>query len=257
MSFSERISFLELDPWFQEHIVRYHKLTEYELGQYVLDIACGSGYGTNFISTLADRVLGVDQSDTTIMGNREKFSRNVNLEFEAGNAEKLSFPSDLFNTVVSFETIEHLQHPEAFLGEVQRVLRLDGLFFLSTPNALITKPNNGIPKNPYHIKEYTPEELYTILSQYFEVIAMFGQTVSKQFKNNFFWNPKTSRFLNPKYYVWVVLHRTSKIAPKSASYYSKFIFKQSLYPEGKSWEFSTDSTNQAHDLFVVCKKREA
>ena len=257
MSFSERIPFLELDPWFQEHIVRYHKLTEYELGHYVLDIACGSGYGTNFISTLADRVLGVDQSETTILGNREKFSRGVGLEFEAGNAEKLSLSSDLFNTVVSFETIEHLQNPEAFLCEVQRVLLVDGLFFLSTPNALITKPINGVPKNPYHIKEYTPEELHNLLSQYFDVIAMFGQTVSKQFKSNFFWSPKTNRFFNPKYYVWVVLHRVSKFAPKSASYFSKFVFKQSLYPEGKSWVFSTDNVKEAHDLFVVCKNREA
>ncbi len=248
---------MELDPWFQEHIARYHKLTEYELGQYVLDIACGSGYGTNFISTVADRVLGVDQSDITIMENRGKFSSNDKLEFEAGNAENLSLSSDLFNTVVSFETIEHLQHPEAFLGEVQRVLRLGGLFFLSTPNALITKPTNGIPKNPYHIREYTPEELHYMLSQYFEVLSMYGQTVSKEFKNNFFWNPKTNRFFNPKYYVWVVLHRMSKVAPRSASNYSNFLFKQSLYPEGKSWIFSTNSINQAHDLFVVCKNKEA
>ena len=251
MSFSERIHLLELDPWFQEHIVRYHKLTEYELGQYVLDIACGSGYGTSFISTLADRVLGVDQSETTILENRAKFSSCVNLKFETANAEKLSLSSDLFNSVVSFETIEHLHNPEAFLGEVQRVLLAGGLFFLSTPNALITKPINGVPKNPYHIKEYTPEELLSLLTQYFDVKALFGQTVSKQFKGNFFWSPKTNRFFNPQYYLWVVLHRMSKIAPNSASKLSMYLFKQSLYPEGKSWVFSPHNIEEAHDLFVL------
>jgi 2-polyprenyl-3-methyl-5-hydroxy-6-metoxy-1,4-benzoquinol methylase len=256
MSFSERIPFLELDPWFQEHIARYHKLTDYELGRCVLDIACGNGYGTRFISTLADKVLGVDQSDETIFENKKMFSKNDNLEFEAGDAENLALSNDLFDSVVSFETIEHLQHPEYFLSEVQRVLRLNGLFFLSTPNALITKPENGIPKNPFHIKEYTPDELHNLLSQYFEIKTMFGQTVAKQFKGNFFWNPKTNRFFNPKYYVWVVLHRMSKISPKRASSYSKFILKQPLYPEGKFWVFSTDNIEQAHDLFVVCMNKK-
>jgi 2-polyprenyl-3-methyl-5-hydroxy-6-metoxy-1,4-benzoquinol methylase len=256
MSFSERILLSELDPWFQEHIVRYHKLADYEIGKYVLDIACGSGYGANFLSTLTDRVLGVDQNDATIFENKEKFSKNINLEFEVGNAEKLSYSSGSFHSVVSFETIEHLQQPEAFLGEVQRVLRLGGLFFLSTPNALITKPENGIPKNPYHVKEYTPEELQNLLSKYFEVVAVFGQSVSKKYKGNFFWNPKTTRFFSPKFYVWILLHRMSRIAPKSASSFSRFILRQSLYPEGKSWVFSSESIEVAHDLFVVCKNKE-
>ena len=255
MEYSERIASMELNPWYQEHIARYHKLTDFELGAYVLDIACGSGYGTKFISTITKRALGVDQSGATIAENRKIFSKNLNLDFQTGNAEQLSMATGSFSSVVSFETIEHLRKPKNFLSEIARVLQPDGLFFISTPNALITKPVNGIPKNPFHIKEFTPDELHAVLSEHFQVISMFGQTVANDFPINFFWNPKPTKFINPKYYLWAILHRVSGFASEIAEQLSRKVLKSHLYPRGETWIFSEESTSYAHDIFVVCKKK--
>lgn len=254
MEFSERIPITELDPWFQEHIARYHKLLEYKLGPYVLDIACGSGYGAKFISESGSKVLGVDQSISTIKNNIRLFSNSSNLAFQTGDAEKLTFPQNSFSSVVSFETIEHLTNPELFLKRVRDVLQADGLFFVSTPNALITKPINGIPSNPYHVKEYTPDELLLLLSSFFRVVEVYGQFVSKDFKVNYYWNPEPLRRFNPKYYLWAILNRISRFAPITAHRISKLIFKSSLYPEAKHWVFSNIEVSSAHDFFVVCQK---
>ena len=254
MEFLERTAVTELDPWFQEHIARYHKLLEYKLGSYVLDIACGSGYGTKFISESGSKVLGVDQSSSTIMDNIRKFSNNSNLAFQSGDAEKLTFAQNSFSSVVSFETIEHLTNPEEFLKGVRDILQSDGLFFVSTPNALITKPINGIPSNPYHVKEYTPDELLLLLSSFFRVLEVYGQIVSKDFKVNYYWNPEPFRRFKPKYYLWAMLNRISRYAPITAHRISKRIFKSSLYPEAEQWVFSDTDLSSAHDLFVVCQK---
>jgi SAM-dependent methyltransferase len=50
------------------------------------------------------------------------------------NAMRLPFTDQAWNIIISFNVLEHLQHPESFISEVYRILRDDGLFILSTPN---------------------------------------------------------------------------------------------------------------------------
>jgi SAM-dependent methyltransferase len=76
-----------------------------------------------------------------------------------GNGCQLPFPDGLFSLVTSFETIEHLHARKALVAELRRVLAPDGVFILSTPNANHTRPVNGKPDNPFHVHEYTPDEL--------------------------------------------------------------------------------------------------
>jgi SAM-dependent methyltransferase len=52
------------------------------------------------------------------------------------DAEHLPFWPNTFDTVVAFDTIEHLNHPETCLAEISRTLRKDGLFLATTPNAI-------------------------------------------------------------------------------------------------------------------------
>ena len=255
LDYAERVAFAELDPWYQEHIARYTYSKNFELGHSVLDIACGNGVGSDLISKQGRKVLGVDQDLNTIQLNEKTFRYNSNLTFKVGNAEKLDLEIESFSSVISFETIEHLAVPENFLKEISRILRPDGLFLLSTPNALVTKPVNGIPKNPFHIKEYTPDELIDLVSRHFEVITIKGQFVSPSYRFNYYWNPERLRFLNPRYYMWLSLHRLFKRKPIFVNNLSKIFFKQDLYPGPEVWLFSEEQISTSHDLFVVCKKR--
>jgi SAM-dependent methyltransferase len=92
------------------------------------------------------------------------------VEYIAGDAEKLPLGDGTVDVVVSFETIEHLHAPVAFVNEVRRVLRPFGLFVVSTPNREVF-----IKGNPYHLHEFTFAELDGLLRESFKNVKPFVQ----------------------------------------------------------------------------------
>lgn len=243
-----------LDPWIHEHAARYLFALDSPLGESVLDIACGTGLGTYLIAETGRSVIGMDQDKQTIQNNKSKYVDTPNLSFVVGNAENLPLDSHLFNSVVSFETIEHLKNPKDFLREVHRVLRQDGIFLLSTPNAIITKPVDGKPSNPYHIREYQPDEIRDLLSEYFSVLDIYGQIVSPNYPVNYYWSQQKWRFLKGKFYLWTFCHRLFKYQPYLSNNLATRFFGVNLYPSPTDWKFEIDQVSSSHDLFVICKK---
>jgi len=159
----------------EEHFARYNFCFDYIEGKKVLDIACGSGYGSDLLAQNgASYVIGADVAEKVINQNKELYDRE-NLRFEFADAENLPFEDNFFDVVVSFETIEHLHEPENFLQGAKRVLKDNGLLIISTPNKKITSPFTKKPQNKFHIKEYKADDLHHIISKYFEMIYMGGQ----------------------------------------------------------------------------------
>lgn len=152
------------------HLARY----QFALGYIprdakVLDVPCGTGYGVKLLASSGAKICGVDISKGAIQHAKEFFSVD-GASFYAGNIENMKqlFPSDkYFNVVTSFEGIEHVQFPEAFLDEVNRLLKPDGMFIVSTPR----KPHGS----PYHFHEYSRKEFEALLSSRFIIKKMFGQ----------------------------------------------------------------------------------
>ena len=60
-----------------------------------------------------------------------------------------------FDVIISFEAIEHIEEQEAFLSEVKRLLKDDGLFIVSSPNKTLYTDETG-QQNPHHVKELFP-----------------------------------------------------------------------------------------------------
>lgn len=72
-----------------------------------------------------------------------------------------------FNTVTSFEVIEHLQNPLLYLSSVYAALSEGGRLYLTTPVKWF------MGKGKYHFHEYTYEELLFLLQEAgFEVVIM-------------------------------------------------------------------------------------
>ncbi|MBU1118970.1 class I SAM-dependent methyltransferase [Patescibacteria group bacterium] len=168
----------------QDHIERYAFAAQYVKKKNVLDIACGAGYGTSMLAKSgAEYVTGVDNSIEAIEYAQRKYSHDA-LTFIEDDAEKLSFPNNSFDVVVSFETIEHVSQYKSFISEVHRVLKKKGILILSSPNRTITSPNivlGGKPLNPFHFCEFTKEELLSVLSGKFKGIVFFGQRFTPVF----------------------------------------------------------------------------
>lgn len=98
------------------HRFRYHLARGYiKLGDVVLDLGCGTGYGTNIIADLASSVTAIDMEKSNIDACKEKYS-GENIEFKTGNLEEIELPK--CNVAVMFEVLEHLYKPQEFVNKL-------------------------------------------------------------------------------------------------------------------------------------------
>jgi SAM-dependent methyltransferase len=159
-------------PWHGEHVARYRHAVEAGVSGRVLDVASGSGYGSALLRRAGCQVVAVDPDEGATVKS-----------LQAGPAvqargERLPLRDDAFDSVVSIETIEHVPDPERFLDELRRVLRPGGLLVLTTPNAVYTKPVDGVPANPFHFREYRAEELVALVGDRFDQVEVLGQDLA-------------------------------------------------------------------------------
>jgi len=160
-----------------QHLARYEFAAQHVRGKRVLDVACGTGYGSRLLAASgADSVVGLDISSEAI-GYATEHYRAGNLSFRLGDAEHIGLDHGAVDVVVSFETIEHLARPEQYLAEVSRVMTAKGLFLLSTPNRRFASPWRPLrsPVNPFHAQEWLPEEFYPLLGSRFRHVKKWGQ----------------------------------------------------------------------------------
>ena len=133
-----------------EHRLRYEAVAPLLAGKVVLDAASGEGYGANIIARYAAKVIGIEIDAATVAHAQSVYGAIGNLDYKQGSIAALPFPDCYFDTVVSFETIEHVsaEIQKRFVAEVYRVLKSDGLFVVSTPNRINYSDRTGY-KNEY------------------------------------------------------------------------------------------------------------
>ncbi|HZB22982.1 MAG TPA: class I SAM-dependent methyltransferase [Gaiellaceae bacterium] len=172
MSHPERIVPDETEPGIVAlHLKRYEFALPYCRGATVLDAGCGVGYGTAHVAQLAQRVVGVDVSDEAIAYAREHYTAR-NVEFLVADVLELPFDPRSFDTVCSFEIVEHVPDAERFVAELARVLKPGGRLVLSTPRA---EDPTVRPDNPFHEREFDADELRRLLTSSFSSVVLFGQ----------------------------------------------------------------------------------
>jgi SAM-dependent methyltransferase len=132
------------------HLERYRFAGAHIRGTRVLDCACGVGYGTAMMSEMvgqAVHLVGVDVSPEAIDYARKRYAR-PGLEFilADGTSWKDARP---FDTILTLETIEHVQDYETFVANLVSQLGSDGCIIASVP---YTPSMDG---NPYHLHDFT------------------------------------------------------------------------------------------------------
>jgi ubiquinone/menaquinone biosynthesis C-methylase UbiE len=159
-----------------EHWHRYLFTRNYIHDKVVLDIACGEGYGAFYMAGYAKNVVGIDISDEAVAYAMSTYKKE-NLRFMQSDAVAINIPEAAFaDVIISFETIEHLSETQqqAFLDEVKRLLKPDGVLIMSTPDKLhyTDTPNYH---NEYHLKEFYSAEFATFLKSRFQHTTIFNQ----------------------------------------------------------------------------------
>lgn len=165
-------------PTWERHVARYRFAANYAKDCNVLDIACGTGYGSEILNfSGANRVIGADVSREAL-NHALKHYASDHVTFLRADGEALPFSDSVFDLCVSLGTLAHVRRDRHFVAELWRVMKPSGMLVLSTPNRLVTQPGAPIsarPRNPFHIREYTLQELRGMLARHFAVAAVYGQ----------------------------------------------------------------------------------
>jgi 2-polyprenyl-3-methyl-5-hydroxy-6-metoxy-1,4-benzoquinol methylase len=105
-------------------------------GKDVLDVGCGYGwFELNALSRGVNKIVGIEISESDLKTAKENII-SEKVEFKIGVAIKLPFKDNSFDTIVCWEVIEHIPKnmENLMFSEFKRVLRPNGVFYLSTPN---------------------------------------------------------------------------------------------------------------------------
>lgn len=158
---------------FPDHKQRYEFAMTMIEDKNVADIACGAGYGSFLMGSIAKSVTGFDISEDALAHAKSHFSKK-NVSFDHAN----NISKNKFDIIVSFETLEHISEKDGddFLKTLHNSLKDSGLLIISTPinrNPSVSQRENV---TPYHIREYNEKEFSEKLrSNDFKVKHLFGQ----------------------------------------------------------------------------------
>src|SRR5262249_1310969 len=148
--------------------------------------------------------------------------------------------------------LEHLADRDRFLAELRRVLGPNGVCVLSTPNANYTEPIDGRPRNPFHVHEYTPDELAGALRRQFGRVEVMGQDLDERFAISPFWDDqqKLPRDVSTraKLIAWRVLNRLPHVVSDPVA---RLALGQPLVPGAGDYRFSPATVGRAPVLVAV------
>ncbi len=164
--------------FFQSATQKYLFASKHLRGTKILDIACGTGYGTNIMFERHPefKFFGCDIDDQAIKYAQNNYKQ---IQFKKEDAYSTNYQDSFFDTVVSFETLEHLENGQNFIKEIKRILKPDGILICSTPNRHFGERLGSTPEkplNPHHVSLYYHDDFRELLSSSFKDVKIFGQT---------------------------------------------------------------------------------
>jgi len=162
------------------HLARYDFVKrQLSPDQVVLEIGCGTGYGTFFLSDAVKKIHGVD-IDADVIDYAQKTFVQPQLTYSATNIletdEFVKTREKSCDTIVCFEVIEHMEREQALdlMARINTMKKDRGVAYISTPRY---RPLNERTKNRqlHHVHEYTFAELQEDLKKIFKTNVILGQ----------------------------------------------------------------------------------
>lgn len=162
---AERVSRDPSDNFvYQRSRLAYHFAAERVSGR-LLEIGTGTGYGIDIVAPHTEEFVTIDKFPPSMEG----VTLPKNVTMMQATVPPLPFEDESFDSLISFQVIEHIKRDDLFVDEVFRVLKKGGRAIISTPNAPMS-----ITRNPWHIREYSPEEFHALLGRKFSKISQLG-----------------------------------------------------------------------------------
>jgi SAM-dependent methyltransferase len=153
--------------------------------------------------------------------------------------------------VVSMETIEHVPDAARLVAEFRRVLAPSGTLVVSTPNRAFG-PERLHTGNPFHVREFTADELAAVLGSAFGAVCVYGQRVRRHYRYVPFLMVEPDH--SPPALLWKVMHR---LPPALRDWLAVRLGGRSFYPAESDYTFEAGQVEGCHDLVAVCNGRGA
>lgn len=152
----------ELKGILGDHISRYEFARGFTANKVVLDVPCGTGYGSHVLYRAGVKpraYLGIDIDQESVDYAKQTYQRNASIEFLQGDMKKIDADTDLFDIAVCFEGLEHIspEDRELFVKELKRVLKPGGTVIVSTPQKGAA---NGTPWDKYVMTKSELKKLF-------------------------------------------------------------------------------------------------
>jgi 2-polyprenyl-3-methyl-5-hydroxy-6-metoxy-1,4-benzoquinol methylase len=146
------------------HIMRYAWATQFCWQKRVVDLGCGSGYGSFILSMVAKEVIGADLSIDAIIYAGDNFEAD-NLFFTICDLENDELP--LGEVYAAFEVLEHLEDPAALVQ-------------MAKPLVWSIPISN---KNQWHKQVLSMEEIESLMGEVAWVQSGDGQIAPRETAN--------------------------------------------------------------------------
>jgi SAM-dependent methyltransferase len=126
----------------------------------LLDVPQESGTREELHLGFTDDIL------STIQKTRSNISKVVIEDMTKSTLQDASY-----DAVVCVEVIEHVEEDDIFVKNIAKVVRNGGWAYFTTPNGDYIK-NEGLGKNPDHVRHYTKQQLQDVLEKYFDKVEV-------------------------------------------------------------------------------------
>lgn len=143
---------------FKEHIHRYAFAMPYAYKRDVLDAASKDGFGAQILSWVANSVTLADVSHLWL-GKAKNNSYACRASFIHSDFN-VGFPEGSWDTIVSFETIEHVDNPEFLIENFAKALRKNGVLVFSVPHMVA---------NHEHKTLFDEEKIRAMIGKHFDI----------------------------------------------------------------------------------------
>lgn len=150
-------------------LCREHKVSTKK----IVDVGAGFGTFCEEIKKMSvfEKVIAIEPSESLAASCRKK-----GIEVIEKNVERINIKN--VDVVTNFELIEHLHNPKKFVRFCNKILKPNGLFFITTPNIegfdlkILGKMSDNV-NGPNHLNYFTPNSLSFLLRESgFEILEL-------------------------------------------------------------------------------------
>lgn len=152
--------------------------------QKILDVACGGGFflrEVHGISRGAVGCTGIDISSRALEIARKEYPSG---KYAVAVAEALPFQKESFDAITCLGSLEHFLNVGQAVGEMKRIARKSGIFYILVPNLFWYKDLLSVLLSGHRKTRNQTHERFASLGEWKELLEDLGLRVLKTIKYN-------------------------------------------------------------------------